>query len=77
MAAVAYRMAYSGRVRITVWNAALELVAELDDWKGEGPQTSALTVATYATGVYFYRVRLDYDGGASEQLPIKRFVVAR
>jgi hypothetical protein len=70
-------MKESGRVRIRVWNAGAEWVAEVNEYKSAGPQTSILTVRDYAPGVYLYRVLLDYDSGVEERLSTVRFVVLR
>ena len=76
-ATIAYQMKGPGRVRIRVWNAGAEWVAEVDECKPAGSQTSVLTVGDYAPGVYLYRVLLDYDSGAKERLSTVRFVVLR
>jgi hypothetical protein len=76
-ATVAYKLKEPGRVRIRVWNAAAEWVAEVNEYKASGPQTSILTVRDYAPGVYLYRVLIDYNSGGHEQLSTVRFVVLR
>jgi len=72
---VAYHPTNPCRVRISVFNAAAQKVAEVDDQRPAGPCTSDLDLSKCKSGVYLYKVELNYDGGASEKLPVKAFVV--
>jgi Carbohydrate family 9 binding domain-like/PA14 domain len=61
-----YTMAAAGTAKIKVWNAWGNLVATLGDPKGPGLQSSALNVASFAPGHYFYRVELVYGSGQKD-----------
>lgn len=74
-ATVGYRMARAGEVRVRVWNAVGDPVADLVEMKGTGDQTSRLTVREYATGLYFYQVVLRYNDGGTSELPTEKFIV--
>ena len=77
-ATLAYYMAQAGTARIRVWNETAELVAVLNDSnKGPGPQTSVLNLAGFSSGVYIYKVDLQYLGGTAESLAPQQFVVIR
>lgn len=74
---LALQMAQPGRAEIRIWNEAMSLVDRLDVDLPAGAQKAGLDVKAYATGVYFYQVRMRYSGGGSEQTSLLKFTVLR
>jgi hypothetical protein len=71
-----YTMREAGDVQIRVWNAAGDLVAQVfDSARPAGTQQSSLRLNYFAPGVYYYRVSLSYQSGATEQLSAQKFAV--
>jgi len=74
-AGVAYTMAESGTVRIRVYNAAGALVDFIDEAKPEGTQSTIITTARMAPGVYFYLLERRYGSGRLDRISTHKFVV--
>lgn len=74
-AKVAYTLKASGRVTLTVWNEAGEKAAKVTDAHSAGSQSTAFSVAGWASGVYFCRLTAAYDSGETQKLPVKKFAV--
>jgi hypothetical protein len=73
----AYAMRRAGRVEIRVMNEVGDLVASLREERPAGPQRSRLSIHEFASGVYLYKVFLNYDDGDSDSLELQKFAVAR
>jgi len=76
-ARIAYTMDQAGTVTIRVYNAAGQLVATVDETKSAGLQSSAITTAKYAPGVYFYLLERTYGSGSPVKSGVHKFVVTR
>lgn len=73
----AYVMAQSGTATLTVYNLAGQMVAVIKDTVGQGGQVTGWDVGTWASGVYFVKVNLDYNDGSGADLPLAKFLVVR
>ncbi len=76
-ASLCYDMAAPGRMDLKIRNEAGELADEVQDRKPAGVQVTPFSVASFATGVYFYQVTLAYDSAPSVKLAVKKFAVLR
>ena len=74
---IVYKMASVGRAVIKIWNENGDLVATQADNKLADIQKTQIPVATFAPGVYLYRVFITYDSGATENLDVQKFAVAK
>lgn len=74
---VAFHPTRPCQARIKVWNTGAQLVSEWQETRPSGPQSCGLDAQSYANGVYYYRVEMDYVGGGSERLKVRKFVVRR
>jgi hypothetical protein len=74
-ATLAYWMAGSGNVEIRIFNAVGQMVARQFEVQSGGPQTSAVNLIGYASGVYLYLINMTYDTGESGSLPVSKFLV--
>ena len=72
----AYFMRQSGSAEILVRNERGDLLADLAQPAICGAQVAVLDIRSYAAGVYFYQVRLNYGSGG-EKLALKKFVVVK
>lgn len=71
----AYLMAEPGTVTVRVYNAAGTLVATVEETAPAGVQSSGLTTAGLAPGVYYYTLIRKYDSGSSDKADLAKFVV--
>ena len=71
-----FSMVQSGSAKLQVLNSAGSLLSVNVVSLGAGPQAMPLDIASYAAGVYFYRIELTYADGSVEVLPLGSFAVA-
>jgi hypothetical protein len=76
-ARIGYEMAEAGTVKIRVYNAAGQLVDSLEEAKGAGVQSTGITTAKFAPGVYFFMLERKYASGKSDKIGPRKFVVTR
>jgi hypothetical protein len=72
---IAYTMAEAGTVTIRIYNRAGELAATVEDTRAAGVQSSALTTADLAPGVYYILLARKYGSGSSDKADVAKFVV--
>lgn len=72
-----YTMAETGTAKIKVWNAWGHQVASLSDPRSAGLQSSALNLASFAPGHYFYRIELDYASGKQDAFKTRVLAVKK
>ena len=73
----AYYMRGPGSAQILVWNERGDLAAQTSQTQGCGAQASPLDIRRFAAGVYFYQVRIRYDGASGEELKPGKFAVIK
>ena len=61
MTSFAYHLTAGGLVKIMILNERADKVAEYEEFKGAGLQTSQLNLSGLATGLYFYVIHAE-DG---------------
>jgi hypothetical protein len=74
-ATIAYCMQSAGTVTIKIYNEIGDLVDTIRDTRLAGFQSSKVTVARMAPGLYFYIMTKHYNSGAKELFGMKKFVV--
>jgi len=72
-----YRMAESGTAAIRIWNERGDLSAQQEDHRPAGPQETRIQIATFAPGIYLYKIILTYDSGRIERLDAQKFAVVK
>jgi len=70
-------MQEAGAARVMVWSESAELVADVNNNEGSGPEKTVLNIQSWAPGIYFYRVILQYDSGRMEKIKPGKFAVLR
>jgi hypothetical protein len=70
-------MQRAGNSQVLVRNERGDLLADLNQASGCGPQVTSLDIHAFAAGVYFYQVRLSYTEGGGEKLRTQKFVVLK
>lgn len=73
----AFYMNGAGLAAIRVWNERGDLVTQFSQTLGSGAQTVPLDISRFTSGVYFYRITLNYVSGASEKLNTNKFMVKK
>jgi hypothetical protein len=68
-------MQSAGTVTIKIYNEIGDLVDTIRDTRLAGFQSSKVTVARMAPGLYFYIMTKHYNSGAKELFGMKKFVV--
>ncbi|HTB21794.1 MAG TPA: ice-binding family protein [bacterium] len=74
---VLYTMDQPGRASFKVWNENGDLAATLEEDEPSGVQKTQIPVNRFAPGVYLYRVDITYDSGATSDLGLQKFAVAK
>jgi hypothetical protein len=75
--AVAYNMKSSGTVTLKIYNQTGRLVDTVNDTKPAGPQSSSVSVGSFASGTYYYVLYIQYNSGSSETITPRKFAVLR
>jgi sugar lactone lactonase YvrE len=74
-ATVSYNMAQAGTIELKVWNWKGGWVGQVTDQKPAGVQITIFDISGLASGVYFYRLILDYGSGQVQKIGPQKFVV--
>jgi hypothetical protein len=70
-------MQEAGRATVLIFNERGDLAGKISELKGPGMQISRIEAQSFAVGVYFYRVNLDYDSGKNDHFKTDKFVRLR
>jgi hypothetical protein len=66
-----------GVANVLIFNSVGEVSAKLQEVLGQGLQTIPLNLSTFAPGVYFFQISMQYSSGDTELVSAGKFVVVR
>lgn len=72
-----FSMASPGSYRVRLFNAAGDPAGLVEDRGGAGPLTVVLPTASFAPGIYLFKVNMAYDDGSRGSLAVGKFVMRR